>query len=98
MENIVYLELLRRGYNVYIGKANADTKIYFVCEKDGKKLYIQVSYKLDNEKTTAREMTPLLNIVDNYPKYIITMDKIWNSDHKGIKKIILEDFLLNELD
>ena len=70
MENIVYLELVRRGYKVYIGKID-DLQIDFIAEKENDKIYIQVSATVIDPTTFQREITPLEKINDNYPKYII---------------------------
>ena len=89
IENIVYLELLTRDYEITIGK-DCD----FVCKKYEKTIYIQVSYLLASEETIEREFKPLKKIEDNYPKYVITLDDI-NMSHTGIKHLNLIDFLLN---
>lgn len=91
LENIVYLELLRKGYRVSIGKVG-DLEIDFVTEKDGEKAYYQVSATVMSENTFAREITPLKRINDNYPKYIITMDEM-PMDEDGIKIVNIIDFL-----
>ena len=88
LENIVYLELLRQGYKVTFGKIR-DYEVDFICKKDGTMVYIQVSYLLSDEK-----FTPLLEIKDNYPKYVITMDKI-NMSRSGIKHLYVINFLRN---
>ena len=88
LENIVYLELLRQGYKVTFGKIR-DYEVDFICKKDGTRVYIQVSYLLSDEK-----FTPLLEIKDNYPKYVITMDKI-NMSRSGIKHLNVINFLRN---
>lgn len=94
LENIVYLELLRRGYKVYIGKIN-DLEVDFIAEKGDNKIYIQVSATIIDPNTFDREIRPLEKINDNYPKYIITMDELpLNKD--GIKQINIIDFLMNE--
>lgn len=96
LENIVYIELLRRGYNVTIGKFR-DKELDFVCKKGEKIIYIQVSYILSENNTVQREFEPLLKIQDNYPKYVITMDR-FDRSQDGIKHINLMDFLMeNEL-
>jgi len=96
LENIVFLELKRRGFLVYIGKL--DTKeIDFVAEKQGEKLYVQVAYKLESEQTIEREFAPLLSIEDQYPKYVVTMDELWKDSIEGIKHMHIRDFLLAEL-
>ncbi|MCO5248794.1 MAG: ATP-binding protein [Chitinophagales bacterium] len=95
LENIVFLELKRRGYNVYVGKL--DTKeIDFIAEKSGEKIYIQVAYKLDNQETVNREFSTLLSIKDQYPKYVVTMDEFWKDNIGGIENIYISDFLLKE--
>lgn len=91
LENIVYLELLRKGYQVCVGKVG-DLEIDFVAEKDGEKAYYQVAATVLGEETFAREITPLKRIRDNYSKYIITMDEI-PMDEDGIKVINIVDFL-----
>lgn len=95
LENIVFLELKRRGYNVYVGKLE-NSEIDFVAEKQGDKIYIQVAYKLENEKTIEREFGNLLSINDQYPKYVVTMDKFWKDSIEGIKHLYVTDFLLRE--
>ncbi len=94
IENIVYLELLTRGYEITIGKVD-NLEVDFVCKKDGEIIYIQVSYILASEETIEREFKPLKKIGDNYPKYVITLDDI-NMSHDGIKHLNLIDFLLDK--
>lgn len=93
LENIVYLELKRRNYKVYIGKI-ADKEIDFVAENKNEKIYVQVSYKMNNESTITREFSPLLEINDNYPKYVVTMDDFWQDNIEGIKHKHISEFLL----
>lgn len=93
IENIVFSELLRRGYEITIGKVN-NLEVDFVCKKQNKPIYIQVSYLLASEKTVEREFKPLKSISDNYPKYVITMDEI-NFSHDGIEHLNLIDFLMD---
>lgn len=95
LENIVMLELKRRGYNVYIGKFD-NLEIDFVAEKQGKRIYIQVAYKMTEKSTIEREYKSLLKIKDNYPKYILTIDKTWNDTIEGIEHRHIADFLLME--
>src|SRR5690606_11454220 len=76
LENIVFLELKRRGYKVFVGKIE-DKEIDFIAEKKGRKIYLQVAYKLESEKTAEREFSELLRITDQYPKFVITMDDFW---------------------
>ncbi len=85
----------RRGYQVDIGKIDS-YEIDFVAEKQGEKIYAQVSYKLENEQTIDREFGNLLMIKDNYPKYVITMDEFWQGSIDGVKHFHITDFLLNE--
>lgn len=91
LENIVYIELLRRGFIVKVGKIY-DKEIDFVCEKSGIYKYVQVSYKVDDEKTKEREIAPLLKINDKFDTYLITMDYV-NKNIKGIKQLSIIDFL-----
>ena len=95
LENIVYMELLRRGYTVYAGKMDGDKEIDFVVEKNGSgKVYIQVCLEFSNKETYNREFAPLASIKDNYPKYVVTMDRFWQADENGVRGIHLKDFLL----
>lgn len=94
LENIVYLELLRRGYKVYIGKVN-DLEVDFIAENNEERIYIQVSASVLDPNTFERENAPLEKINDNYPKYIITMDELpMNKD--GIKQVNIIDFLMKD--
>lgn len=95
LENVVFLELKRREYKVYIGKLDS-REIDFIAEKQGKKIYIQVAYKLENEATIHREFSPLLAILDNYPKFVVTMDEFWKEDIEGVKHVQIHDFLLDD--
>lgn len=95
-ENIIHLELLRRGYKVKIGKIN-ELEIDFICEKNSnEKIYIQVAYLLASEETLKREFTPLEKIGDNFPKYIISYDQ-FDFSKNGIKHINIVDFLMNKI-
>lgn len=95
LENMVFLELKRRGYKVYIGKLDSN-EIDFVAEKKGNKVYIQVAYKLENEQTVNREFGNLLAVDDQYPKYVVTMDEFWKDSIEGVKHLYITDFLLTE--
>jgi predicted AAA+ superfamily ATPase len=95
IENIVYLELLYRGYNVTIGKLN-DLEIDFVATKSNQILYIQVAYLLTDSSTINREFGALEKISDNYPKIVLSLDKFMDSDRNGIKWYNLIDYLLNQ--
>lgn len=94
LENIVYFELVRRGFEVCIGKVD-DLEIDFIAEKDGDKEYYQVSASVLDPNTFEREIEPLRRVHDNYPKYIVTMDEI-TSNNEGIKQINVIDFLFGE--
>lgn len=93
LENIVYFEMLRRGYNIKIGKVN-NLEVDFVCTKNKETIYIQVSYLLASEDTVKREFSVLENIKDNYPKYVLSMDE-FDMSRNGIRHMNLIEFLLN---
>jgi predicted AAA+ superfamily ATPase len=93
LENLVFLELKRRGFKIYIGKLE-QREIDFVAEQKEQKLYIQVAYKLESPETIDREFTPLLSIDDNFPKYVITMDEFFRDTIQGVKHLHISDFLL----
>ena len=95
LENIVYLELIRRGYKVYIGKTG-EKEIDFVAENKDGFTYYQVAYTTREESTLERELKPLKDIKDHYPKYILTMDIDPIADFDGIKKINVLDWLLED--
>ena len=92
LENIVYLELLRRGYHVTVGKAG-EKEIDFVCDKQGQKLYVQVTYLLASPETIQREFGVYDHIRDNFPKYVVSMDEL-DMSQNGIKHLNIRDFLL----
>lgn len=94
LENIVYMELLRRGYQVRIGKNN-NNEIDFVASIEKGKIYVQVTYLLAAEETVEREFAVLETIPDNYPKYVVSMDEI-DRGRSGIKNVNIRDFLLME--
>lgn len=95
LENIVYLELLRRGYKVYVGKVD-DLEVDFVAEnRDGLKYY-QVALTVRDEKVLERELKSLQKTGDHYPKYLITFDMDMEADYDGITKINVVDWLLNK--
>lgn len=102
LENVVYLELLRRGYKVYIGKVD-DLEVDFVAKNSENTIYYQVALTTreenieeKNKSILQRELTPLKKINDNYPKYILTLDDDLDTDFEGIKKINVIDWLLDE--
>ena len=94
LENVVYLELLRRGYDVHIGKIG-NAEIDFVATKQENRLYIQISERIEREETEQREYGRLLGIADNYPKYVLRTDEFAGGNHKGIKTMHVADFLLS---
>jgi len=94
LENIVYNELIRRGYSVKIGKIK-NKEIDFICQKYDKKIYVQVSYYLSTEKTGEREFSPLLDVPDKYDAYVISMDE-FDMSYNGIKHKNIIEFLLDD--
>lgn len=95
LENVVFLELMRRGYKISIG-AISGKEVDFIASTANEKIYIQVTETLLNENTRKRELTPLLAIKDNYPKIILTTDELFNnSDENGIKIVNIIDWLLD---
>ena len=94
LENVVYLELCRRGYSVNIGKT-VNGEIDFIAEKQGDKIYVQVTQEIKSEETEKREYDRLLEIRDNYPKYILTTDSFAGGNYEGIKTMHIADFLLS---
>lgn len=95
LENVVYLELCRRGYKVYIGKTT-DGEVDFVASRQGEKLYVQVTQEIHSEKTEKREYERLLEIKDNYPKYVLRTDEFASGNYEGIKTMHIADFLLSK--
>lgn len=92
IENIVFLELLRRGYTINIGKAGRGTEVDFVAVRQNQTEYFQVSASILDENTLTRELEPLKQIKDNYPKSVITLDD-YTSDYNGIRQVNLIDWL-----
>lgn len=95
LENVVYLELCRRGYTVNIGK-NGDSEVDFVATRQNEKIYVQVTQKIESEKTERREYDRLLEIRDNYPKYVLRTDTFAGGNYEGIKTMHVADFLLSQ--
>lgn len=95
LENIVFLELKRRGYTLSIGKLD-DKEIDFIAEKQDEKLYIQIAYLLASPETIEREFSVLKKVKDNYPKFVLSMDTVVGDDVDGIKRMNLVDFLQND--
>lgn len=94
LENVVYLELLRRGYSVNVGKVG-NTEVDFVAKKDDRYHYFQVTATMLDPATFEREITPLRNIRDNYPKTILTLDRMTLGNYDGIEAVNAVDWLLN---
>ncbi len=94
LENLVYLELLRRGYDVCIGKIG-NAEIDFVAIRQENKLYIQIAQRIEKDETEEREYGRLLGIADNYPKYVLRTDEFAGGNYQGIKTMHIADFLLN---
>ena len=99
LENVVYLELCRRGYTVYVGKIY-NNEIDFIADRivngQNEKLYIQVTQRIAAEETKKREYERLLAIKDNYPKYVLTADEFSGGNYHGIKTMHVADFLLSK--
>jgi uncharacterized protein len=93
LENIVMLELKRRGYMVFVGKSD-NKEIDFIAEMKGEKIYIQVAYRMSDKTTIEREFSSLRDIKDNYPKYVVTMDETWQDNIEGIQQMHIADFLV----
>ena len=94
LENVVYLELCRRGYTVHIGKT-PEGEVDFVAERQGEKIYAQVTQEIRSEKTKRREYERLLEIHDNYPKYVLRTDEFAGGNYQGIRSMHVADFLLS---
>lgn len=94
LENIIYLELRRRGYEVYIGKLG-NKEIDFIAEKRGERIYVQACVTIPEDST--RETDNLLEIPDNYPKYVVTLDRLAMGNENGVRIVCLEDFLLADV-
>lgn len=92
LENIVFMELLRRGYSVTVGKVG-DREIDFVCERHGEKCYIQVAYLLASEETVQREFGVYEHVQDNFPKYVVSFDE-FDMSRNGVRHYNIRDFLL----
>lgn len=95
LENVVYLELCRRGYTVYIGKIG-EAEVDFVATRQNEKIYVQVTQRIDSEKTEKREYERLLEIRDNYPKYVLRTDEFVGGNYQGIIIMHVADFLLSD--
>ena len=96
LENIVYLELIAKGYDVYIGKNN-NKEIDFVAEKKGQKLYLQIALEASSIETRGREFGAFEGISDNYPKYVLTLEQGKSDEDNGVVKKNLSEFLVEVL-
>ena len=97
LENAVYLHISSLQYDVYVGD-NAQKEIDFVGVKQGKRVYVQVAYLMIDDKTREREFGNLMNIPDNYPKYVVSLDEFnRGGDVQGIQHLHLSDFLKKEV-
>lgn len=94
LENIVFMEVLRRGYSVTVGKVG-EREIDFVCERHGEKCYIQVAYLLAAEETVQREFGVYEHVQDNFPKYVVSLDE-FDMSRNGVRHYNIRDFLLAE--
>jgi len=97
LENVIYLELLRRGYDVYVGKVD-DLEVDFVAMDRKRTIYYQVAATVRDEKTLQRELAPLQKITDHYPKLILTLDDDPEADYDGIRRINALDWLMRITD
>lgn len=95
LENVVYQEMKRRGYAVYIGKQD-DKEVDFVGLRRKEKIYVQVTYQLASQAIIDREFAPLLAINDHYPKYVVSMDEVWRDNVEGVKHKHISEFLLEK--
>jgi predicted AAA+ superfamily ATPase len=96
LENAVYMHLARQNYKIFVGQMR-DKEIDFIAERGSEKYYIQVAYKLQLDKTIEREFGNLLNIKDNFPKIVVTMDELAGTDYQGIRHIHILDFLQQKI-
>ncbi|MBN2260766.1 MAG: ATP-binding protein [Clostridiales bacterium] len=94
LENIIYMEMLRRGYTIHVGRVG-NMEVDFVCEREDQRIYLQIAYLLASDETIEREFGSLLAINDNYPKYVLTMDK-FDMGRQGIIHRYIPDFLISE--
>ena len=97
LENVVYLELLRRGYDVFVGKVD-ELAVDFVAMEPKKTIYYQVAASVRDETTLKRELTPLQKITDHYPKIILTLDEDPEADYEGIRRINVLDWLIGTIE
>lgn len=95
LENVVYFELLRRGYDAAIGKVD-NSEVDFIATKADEKFYVQVTESMISEEVRARELTPLMRINDNYEKMVLSMEPGLESSYEGIKSRSLMEWLIEE--
>jgi len=93
LENIVLLELKRRGYDVFTGRSG-EREIDFIAKKGENTIYVQVTFRMDAQSTVDREFNPLMEIPDHYPKFVVSMDDVWRDNYEGIRHVHIADFLL----
>lgn len=93
LENIVMLELKRRGYDVFTGRSG-EKEIDFIAKKGESTIYVQVTFRMDAQSTVDREFNPLMEIPDHYPKFVVSMDDVWRDNYEGIRHVHIADFLL----
>ncbi len=92
----MYKHLIICGYKVVVGQMG-NKEIDFWCEKQDKTIYVQVAYQISDEKTQQREFGNLIEIQDNYPKYVVTMDKFSSGSYKGVEHVHIIDFITKDL-
>ena len=95
LENIVYWEMKRRGYDTFIGKQDS-REVDFVGIRRDEKIYVQVTYRMESDTTVEREFAPLLDISDHYPKFVVSMDDVWQDNIEGVRHRHIADFLTDE--
>ena len=94
LENIVYLELRRRGYEVHVGKVGT-AEVDFIATNQTETLYFQVAWSALDEETLNRELAPLKSIADHNPKFLLTMDFVPQASHNGIRQVNVLEWLLH---
>ena len=95
LENLAYLELLRRGYQVQVGKLDGQREVDFVAQRQNERIYLQITLEIARESTLERELAPLFAIDDNYPKYLLRTDDFAQGNYRGVRVMHLADFLLS---
>lgn len=95
LENLVYMEFVRRGYDVYVGKLD-NAEVDFVATKKEEKIYVQISERIEKAETERCEYGKLLSIADTYPKYVLRTDEFAGGNYEGIKTMHVADFLLSQ--